>query len=59
MLKTLSGIAASPLIAVAAFCLGLLVATAHLVALPFLYLWEWHLERNPPTPRIKDRSGSA
>lgn len=59
MLKTLLGIAASPLIAVALFFIGLVSAAAHLVALPLLYLWERHLERKPPMPRSKGRSDSA
>lgn len=50
MIKTLLGIAASPLIAIALFCIGLLSALAHLVALPALFLWERHLERHPPMP---------
>lgn len=50
MIKTLLGIAASPLIAIASFCIGLLSALAHLVALPALFLWERHLERHPPMP---------
>lgn len=47
MIKTLLGIAASPLIAMVILCIGLLSAAAHLVALPALYLWERHLERRP------------
>ncbi|MET3495669.1 hypothetical protein [Variovorax boronicumulans] len=50
MLKILLGIAASPLIAVVLFCIGLLGAAAHLVAMPALFLWERHLERKPPRP---------
>jgi hypothetical protein len=49
MLKTLVWIAVSPFIAVAMFCLGLLAAAAHLIALPALYVWERHRERKPIT----------
>lgn len=47
MIKTVLGIAASPLIAIAVVCVGLLCALAHLVALPALFLWERHIERHP------------
>lgn len=50
MFKLLFGIAASPLIAIALFSVGLLSALAHLIALPALFLWERHLERHPPMP---------
>lgn len=50
MVKIILGIAASPLIALALFCVGLLSAIAHLIALPALFLWERHLERHPPMP---------
>ncbi|SEK16828.1 hypothetical protein SAMN05216567_12140 [Variovorax sp. OK605] len=54
MLKTLFGIAASPVIAIAMFCFGLLFALLHLLALPALFLWERYLENNPA--RLRDRS---
>jgi hypothetical protein len=54
MLKTLLGIAASPVIAIGMFCFGLLFALLHLLALPVLFLWERYLENNPA--RLRDRS---
>lgn len=54
MLKTLLGIAASPVIAIAMFCFGLLFALLHLLALPALFLWERYLEKNPA--RLRDDS---
>lgn len=50
IIKTLLGIAASPLVATVLFCIGLLCAAAHLIALPALFLWERHLERRPLAP---------
>lgn len=51
MLKTLLGIAASPVIGIAMLCFGLLAALLHLLALPALFLWERHLEASPVRPR--------
>lgn len=45
MLKTLLGIAAFPFVAAVMFAGGLLGAVAHLLAFPFLYLWERCQER--------------
>jgi hypothetical protein len=56
MIKTLLGIAASPLIAIALFCFGLLSAVAHLIALPALYLWERYLERHPSMPAKRSQA---
>lgn len=50
VLKTLLGIAASPVIAMAMFVSGWLIALLHLLALPALLLWERYLEANPTQP---------
>lgn len=52
--KLLLGIAVSTLISLGLFCVGVLSAVAHLIALPAPVLWERSLERQPPVP-AKDR----
>lgn len=51
MVKTLLGIAASPVIAIAMLCCGMLLAVLHLLALPALFLWERYLEMSPVRPQ--------
>jgi hypothetical protein len=62
MFRTILGVAASPLVAIALFCAGILTATLHLLALPALYLWERYLEQRPlagKQDRDKDRIDSG
>jgi hypothetical protein len=56
MFRTILGVAVSPLVAIALFIAGMLTAVAHLLALPGLYLWQRHLERNPFAGTSKQRS---
>jgi hypothetical protein len=46
-LKIVLGIAFCPFFAVAAFAVGMLMALAHLLAMPVLYFWERYLENHP------------